>query len=88
MPNWECLFVHRKQSLFLSVNVDDIRMAGQNQNLAPTWRKLMKDVDLDEPTSFLDRVFLGCTQRECKSNEHIVKKIERDVSITYFRWNN
>ena len=28
VPNWECLFVHRKQKLFLSVYVDDIKMAG------------------------------------------------------------
>ena len=25
VPNWECLFVHRKQTLFLSVYVDDIK---------------------------------------------------------------
>ena len=31
----------------------------------------MKNVDLDEPTSFLDHVSLGCTQRECKPNEII-----------------
>ena len=29
VPNWECLFVHRKQKLFLSVYVDDIKMAGK-----------------------------------------------------------
>ena len=28
----------------------------------------MKDVDLGEPTSFLDHVFLGCTQRECQTS--------------------
>ena len=28
----------------------------------------MKNVDIDEPTSFLDNVYLGCTQRECKPN--------------------
>ena len=27
VPNWECLFVHLKQKLFLSVYVDDIKMA-------------------------------------------------------------
>ena len=32
----------------------------------------MKDVDLGEPTSFLDHVNLGCTQRECKINNDIV----------------
>ena len=58
--NWKCLFVHRKQGLFLSVSVDDIKMAGKKQNLAPMWKKLIKNVDLDEPTSFLDHVYLGC----------------------------
>ena len=66
MPNWECLFVHRKQGLFLSVHEDDIKMAGKNQIFAPMWEKLMKNVDIEEPTSFLDHVYLGCTQRECK----------------------
>ena len=31
----------------------------------------MKNVVLDEPTSFLDHVYLGCTQRDCKPNEII-----------------
>ena len=32
----------------------------------------MKDVDLGEPTSFLDHVYLGCTQRECQNSTDIV----------------
>ena len=32
----------------------------------------MKLVDLGELRSFLDHVCLGCTQRECKSNESVV----------------
>ena len=56
VPNWECLFVHRKQGLSLSVYVDDIEMAGKNQNMAPMWKTLMRNVGLDEPTSFLDHV--------------------------------
>ena len=32
----------------------------------------MKDVDLGEPTSFLDNVYLGCTQRECQISKDIV----------------
>ena len=28
-PNWEWLFGHPKQGLFLSVNVDDIKTAGR-----------------------------------------------------------
>ena len=26
VQNWECLFVHRQKGLFLSVNVDDIKI--------------------------------------------------------------
>ena len=44
VPNWECLFVHRKQGLFFSVLMDDINMAGKKQNMAPMWKKLMKHV--------------------------------------------
>ena len=69
LPNWECLLVHGKQGLFLSAYVDDNEMAGRNKNWGPMWKKWMKLVDLDEPTSFLDHVFLGCTQRECNPNE-------------------
>ena len=32
----------------------------------------MKDVDLEEPTSFLDHVSFGCTQRECRISKDIV----------------
>ena len=46
-------------------------MVGIKENLSPTWKKLMKLVDLGEPTSFFDHVYLECTQRECKSNENI-----------------
>ena len=70
----QCVFVHRKQGSFLSENMDDIKMAGKNQNLAPNWKKLKKNVDIDEPTSFLDHVYLGCTQRECKPNEAIIEQ--------------
>ena len=34
----------------------------------------MKDVDLEEPTSFLDHVYLGCTQREGKPNETTIER--------------
>ena len=31
----------------------------------------MKDVDLGEPTSFLDHVCSGCTQRKCQISKDI-----------------
>ena len=52
--------------------VDDINLAGKKQNIGPTWKILMKDVDLEERTSFFDHVYLGCTQRECQTNQDIV----------------
>ena len=73
-PNGECRFVHRKQGLFLSENVNDINMAGKKQNIGSMWKKLMKEVDLDEPTSFLDHVYYGFTQRDCKPNDDITQQ--------------
>ena len=35
VSNWECLFVHREKGLFLSVYVDDIKLAGKKQNIDP-----------------------------------------------------
>ena len=72
VPNWECLCVNREKWLFLSVHVDDIKLARKKQNIDPMWKILMKDVDLGEPTSFLDHVYLGCTQRECQISKDIV----------------
>ena len=52
--------------------VDDIKLAGKTENLELTWKILMKDIDLGEPTSFHDHVSLGCTQRECQISKDIV----------------
>ena len=38
LPSWECLYVHRKHGLFLSKNVDDIKRAGEKQEMASTWK--------------------------------------------------
>ena len=72
IPYWECLFVHREKGLFLSVYVDDIKQAGKKQNLDPLRKVLNKEVDLGEPTSFLDHENLGCTQRQCEISKEIV----------------
>ena len=72
IPNWECLFVHREKGLFLSVYVDDIKLAGKKHNVDPMWKVLNKEVDLGEPTFFLDHVYLGCTQRQCQISKDVV----------------
>ena len=50
-------------------------MAGKKHNIGRMWKKLMKNVDLDEPTSYLDHVYLG-SERECKPNEIIIEQYE------------
>ena len=61
-----------KKGIFLSVCVDDIKLAGKKQNIDPMWKVLNKEVDLGEPTSSLDHVYLGCTQRQCERSKDIV----------------
>ena len=65
------LFIVKKR-LFFFVYVDDILLAGKKQNLDPMWKLLNKEVDLGEPTSFLDHENLGCTQRQCEISKDIV----------------
>ena len=52
--------------------VDDINLVGKKQNINAVWKVLNKEVDLGEPTSFLDHVYLGCTQRQCEISKDIV----------------
>ena len=53
--------------------VDDIKLAGKKQNINPMWKVVLnKEVDFGEPTSFLDHVYLGCTQRQCQVSKDIV----------------
>ena len=52
------------------MHVDDIILAGKKQNMM--WKVQNKEVDLGEPTSFLDHVYLECTQRQCEISKNIV----------------
>ena len=83
IPTWECLFVHREKGLFLFVYVDDIKLAGKKQNIDPMWKVLNKEVDLGEPTSFLDHENLGCTQRKCEISKDC-GQLQNHVRISNF----
>ena len=52
--------------------VYDMKLAGKKQNIDPMWKIPMKDVDLGEPTSFLDHVYLCCTHRECQTSKDTI----------------
>ena len=47
IPGWESLFVHKARKLFLSVYVDDFRMAGPTEAVRQMWKELKKVLDLD-----------------------------------------
>ena len=48
-----------------------MKLAGKKQNLDQMWKLLNKEVD---STSFLDHVYLGCTERKCEISKDIVDK--------------
>ena len=55
-----------KKGLFLSVHVDDIKLAGEEQNIIPMWKVPNKEVDLGERTSFLDHEYLDVLKDDVK----------------------
>ena len=67
IPNWECFFVHREKGLFLSVYVDDIKLAGKKHNIDPMWKVLNKEVDFGKPTSFPGSCILGMYSTRMRS---------------------
>ena len=84
IPNWECLFVHREKGLFLSVYVDDIILAGKKQNLDPMWKVLNKEVDLGEPTSFVDHEKLGLYSKKMRNKQRYCGQLQNHVRIANF----
>ena len=86
-PNWECMSVHRKQGLFLSVYMDDIKMAGKKQNMAPMWKNWWNMLILLNPHHF----FTMCTWDALSVNANRMKHYWTtydDVWSTYFCWSN
>ena len=79
--NWDGLFVKRARGLFLSVYVDDIKLAGKTENMEPTWTILMEDVDLREPTSLLDHVFFGLHSKRVSNQQRYCGEVQRYVRI-------
>ena len=84
IPNWECLFVHREKGLFLSVYVDDIKLAGKKQNLDPMWKLLNKEVDLGEPTSSPGSCILGLHSTNMSNKQRYFGQLQNHVRIANF----
>ena len=72
VPGWECLFYHAQDKLFLSVYVDDLRMAGRKPALKDMWAKLNKELALEPAVPSLGNTYLGCQQRPVKLDDKAI----------------
>ena len=50
VPSWESMFMHKTKQLFLSVYVDDFKMAGLAKNIRQAWAELGKHLELEPAT--------------------------------------
>ena len=62
IKGWECLYANYDKQLFLSVYVDDFKMAGKKENMTNMWQELSKELELDPPSKLVDNIYLGCGQ--------------------------
>ena len=58
------MHVHHEKSLFLSVYVDDLKMAGRASEINGMWKQLQKHLALDPPTPLDGGTYLGQVQRD------------------------
>ena len=69
----ECLFVNREKQLFLSIYVDDLKLAGKAKNLSGAWAELRKYMDLEPPVPLNTNVYLGCGQKDAEIRPEVIK---------------
>ena len=73
---WECLFFHRELQVFLSVYVDDFKLAGKTQNLPIAWKRMTDAGLILDPPEPLGR-YLGCGQKRISpSQEEVNRRME------------
>lgn len=48
IKGWECMYIHKEHALFLSVYVDDFKMAGKAPNVQQMWPQIGKVLDLEK----------------------------------------
>ena len=91
VPNWECVFINREKGLFLSVYVDDIKLAEKKQNINPTWKILMIDDDLERTDIILRPRILGMQSKRRSNKQRYCGQLQshvwiQDVSWRYRKW--
>ena len=73
--------MHKSKQLFLSVYVDDFKMAGLAKNLPQAWAELGKHLELEPATEFHGGTYLGQTQYNVEVNNDLVQAQTK-------RWND
>ena len=66
VPNWPGCFVHKTLHAFLTVYVDDFKLACANKHAGAVWKAIKAQLQLEPPTP-LDR-YLGCAHIENGGN--------------------
>ena len=55
--------------MFLSVYVDDLKMAGKKANIKPMWDLMQTHMKLEDPKKMEDNQYLGCAQKQLEPAE-------------------
>ena len=68
-----------KKGLFLSVYVDDIKLAGKKQNLDPMWKVLNKEVDFGRINIFPGSCILGLHSTTMRNKQRYCGQLRSHV---------
>ena len=74
VTGWECVYVHHEKKLFVSVYVDDFKLAGLKKNLRPMIKVLSAKVDLADAMPLHGDVYLGCKQENIAPPLELLKQ--------------
>ena len=77
VPNWECLSIRSSKTTAYCQYMWMTSKWWQEAEYGFHVEQLLRNVDIDEPTSFLDHVYLGCAHRQCKPNETIIEEFSK-----------
>ena len=75
--------MHRGKQLFLSIYVDDFKMAGPKQHLKPMWASLRKHLDLDPEVKSSSNVYLGCGQNPVPVDKSLIAEKSEVFKFLY-----
>ena len=88
VPTGECLFVHRQKRVILICVCGWHKIGWKEKNIDPMWKLLNKEVDLGEPTSFLDHEYLGMHSKTMWNKQRYCWQLQNHVRIANFRGEN